>query len=117
MRSRRAYAAQMRALVAARQCPPWYEFNKLANGKRRRLQMQAATSRHGSTRAQSCPRRELKHCSSITGQISHGFITVERNGPDLDWVVSDLSHVSPQSSHDRRWRKAIEELNLILVGP
>ena len=84
MRSRRAYAAQMRALVAARQCPPWYEFNKLANGKRRRLQMQAATSRHGSTRAQSCPRRELKHCSSITGQISHGFITVERNGPD--WI-------------------------------
>ena len=31
------------------------------------------------------------------------------NGPDVVRVVSDLSYVSRQSSHDRRWRKAIEK--------
>ena len=31
-------------------------------------------------------------------------------------AVSDLSHVS-RLSHDWRWRKTIEELNLMLVGP
>ena len=120
------YAAQMRALVGARQCPlgtnSTSSLTESVDAYRfARIQMQAATSRHGSTRAQSCPRREVKHCLgtalSITGQICHGLSTVERNGPDVVRVVSDLSHVSRQSSHDRSWRKPIVKLNLMLVGP
>ena len=57
-----AYAAQMRALVAARQCPlgtnSKSSLTESVDAYRfARIQMQAATSRHGSTRAQSCHRR------------------------------------------------------------
>jgi hypothetical protein len=115
-----AYAAQMRALVAARQCPPWYEFNKLANGKRRRLPICSHSDA-------SCyvPSR-LNQSSIVVVSLS----TLKNHGSNiprlhyrrakrtrLDRVVSDLSHVSRQSSHDRRWRKAIEQLNSILAGP
>jgi hypothetical protein len=71
-----------------------------------------------SFRAQSFPRRELKQslssALSTTGQIFHGL----RRSSETDLSQFYLTfHVSRQSSHDRRWRKAIEELNLMLAGP
>jgi hypothetical protein len=60
-----------------------------------------------SFRAQSFPRRELKQslssALSTTGQIFHGL----RRSSETDLSqVCLTSHVSRQSSHDRRWRPA-----------
>jgi hypothetical protein len=120
------YAAQMRALVAARQGPlstnSTSSLTESVDAYRfARIQMQAATSRHGSTRAQSCPRREVKHCLgtalSITGQICHGLSTVERNGQDVARVVSDCltSHVS-RPIVSRSDVAQGHRMNLMLVG-
>jgi hypothetical protein len=62
------YVAQMRTL-AARQCPlgtnSTSSLTESVDAYRfARIQMQAATSRHGSTRAQSCHHREPKQSLS-----------------------------------------------------
>jgi hypothetical protein len=88
-----AYAAQMRALVAARQCPlgtnSKSSLTESVDAYRfARIQMQAATSRHGSTRAQSCHR----HGSDIRRPQ---YRRAKRAGLSQICLTSHVSRLTP----------------------